>query len=268
MNTFDSKNAYWDFARSVRNERRWIFDEKAANFLAATRAASKSRVLPLKSGHRLCRVQVGSVFAPVNEMGAEEEHPLPSERMVPDPKYIRHGGRANPSGFAYLYLAATPETALAEMRPWVGEALTLAIFEIKKDIKVVVCRTGAEDWEERLFEENPTAGEIEKYVWNDISRAFARPVSREDQESVYLPTQILAEAFKAEGFNGLAYRSSLERGTNLVLFDLNVAKQLPHRFVYKLKKVRYDFEADSNHAIYLEKDGKGRSITEIHTESP
>jgi hypothetical protein len=105
--------------------------------------------------------------------------------------------------------------------------------------------------------------------WNDISTAFARPVNREDQESAYLPTQILAEAFKAEGFDGLAYRSGLERGTNIVLFNARVAKQT-YRFAYTLPKVRYDFKAVPNYAIWRKnkKTGVGQGIVEINTESP
>jgi RES domain-containing protein len=267
MNAFESKDAYWDFARTVRTERRFIFDGKAGNFLAAVREASKSRVQLLKSGHPLWRAQVGSKFAPANKMGIEEEHPYPKARMIPKPKFVKDGSRANPTGFAYLYLASTPETALAEMRPWVAESVTLAIFEIKKNIQIVVCRAGAENWEERLFEKRPSAMKIDQYVWNDISTAFARPVNREDQENAYLPTQILAEAFRAEGFDGLAYRSGLERGTNIVLFNVHVAK-LTHRFVYTLKKVRYDFEAAPNYGIYRKKDGTYQCLTEIQTESP
>ena len=58
------------------------------------------------------------------------------------------------------------------MRPSVAESLTLAIFEIKKDIQLVVCRAGTENWEERLFEKNPSATKLDLYVWNDISNAF------------------------------------------------------------------------------------------------
>ncbi len=267
MKSFQSKNAYWDFAKIVRTDRRFIFDGKAGKFLAAVRAASKSRVRSLKSGSCLYRAQVGSAFAPENDMGIEEEHPHPPERMIPDPKKAR-SGRANPSGFAYLYLATNENTALAEMRPWVGESLTLAIFRIKKKIKIVDCQAGAENWGERLFDEKPSAEKLDKYVWNDISKSFSRPVNREDQESAYLPTQILAEAFKAEGFDGLAYRSGLERGTNVVLFNVQVAN-LIHRFVYTLKKVRYDFEAVPNYGIYRKKkDGAHHYLTEIQTESP
>ena len=267
MSAFESKNAYWDFTKTVRTERRFIFDGKAGNFLVAVRAASKSRVRILKSGHLLWRAQIGSRFAPENEMGIEEEHPYPKARMLPDSKYIKNGLRASPSGFAYLYLATDERTALAEMRPWVGESITLATFKIKKSIKIVDCQPGPENWGERLFDEKPSTEKVDKYVWNDISKAFSRPVNREDQESAYLPTQILAEAFKAEGFDGLAYRSGLERGTNVVLFNVRVAK-LIHPFVYTLKKVRYDFEAVPNFGIYRQKDGDGQYIAEIHTESP
>jgi hypothetical protein len=93
VKNFESKHAYWDFAKIVKTERRFICDGKAGNFMAAVRAASKSRVYPLKSGTCLYRAQVGSEFAPENEMGIEEEHPLPTARMVPDPKYTKRGGR-------------------------------------------------------------------------------------------------------------------------------------------------------------------------------
>jgi hypothetical protein len=266
MSVFESGYGYWDFARTVRNERRWVFEGKARNFLSALRAASKSRAYQLKSGSRLWRAQVGFRLRE-DEHGGESEHPLPEDRMVPDPRYIKNGGRANPPGFAYLYLANTPETALAEMRPWVGESLTLAIFELQQDVCLVVCRPGPENPPYWLFEEKPSAEELGKYVWNDISKAFGRPVGREDQESAYVPTQILAEAFKAEGFDGLAYGSGLERGTNVVLFDVCVAK-LTRRFLYTLKKVRYDFEAVPDYAIYRRRPDGLHAQGDIHTESP
>ncbi len=273
MSTFESKYDYWEFAQLVKNERRWILDGKAANFLNAVRESSKSRARLLKSGSPLFRAQLGSDFAPwrrgdgEDETGIEEEHPLQKDRMIPNPKFIKSPGRVNPPGFAYLYLANDPGTALAEMRPWVGESLTIAVFEIQRDIKLVACQEQAENLGERILVENPPAEKVELYVWNDITRAFARPVNREDQESAYVPTQILAEAFKVEGFDGLAYQSSLSRGTNLALFDKQVAK-LVDSYVYTLKKVRYDFEAVPNYGIYLKKPEGREYLGEIHTESP
>ena len=226
----------------------------------------------VKPKKRLFRAQSGSGTAtrpgPDGEdMGVDVEVPLPEGHMIPDPKLIKNGGRANPPGFAYLYLATDPETALAEMRPWLREHLTLALFEVQREIKLVVCRPGNEDIFERLFEENPSVEKVTQYVWNDIGRAFARPVSKDDQQSAYIPTQILAEVFKAQGFDGLAYRSSLARGTNVVLFDVKAAK-LTRRYLYCLKKARYGFEAAPDFAIYRTKDGKSELALELHTDTP
>lgn len=269
MNTFESKNAFWDFARTVQSDRRFIFDGKSGDFIAAVRAASKSRAYFLKSGTPLFRAQAGSEFSIEEEKGVEWEHPLSKARMIPNPKFTSRGGRANPPGFAYLYLATNENTALAEMRPWVGETLTLAIFKMKKKIKLVICRAGKENLGDRIFEENPSKEMLDSFVWNDISGAFSRPVNREDQESAYLPTQILAEAFKAEGFDGLAYQSGLERGTNVVLFNPRNAR-VTRRFAYTLKKVQYEFEAVPNYAIWRsDKETKrGRGICKISTQSP
>jgi hypothetical protein len=266
MNAFEPDYGYWHFARTVLDERRWVFDGKSGNFLAAVRAASKSRGYPVKAGHRLWRAQDGCRFEP-DEKGGEWQHPLLEDRMVPNPQYIKKGGRANPPGFAYLYLADSPKTALAEMGRWVGQSLTLATFELRQDVNLVVCRAGPEHATDRFFEEKPSPVKLSKYVWNDISEAFSRPVSREDREIAYVPTQILAEAFKADGFDGLVYRSGLERGSNVVLFNKDIAK-LIHRYVYTVKKVCYDFEAAPYHEIHLKKPDGLEAMTEIHTESP
>lgn len=156
---------------------------------------------------------------------------------------------------------------MAEMRPWLGAWLSVSLFEVQRNLKLVVCQEEAEDFAERLFDENSSSGEIDKYIWNDISKAFSRPVNRDDLESEYLPTQILAEVFKVEGFDGIAYRSSLAKGTNVVLFDRNVAKPRKHNYLYQFKKVGYTFVADSQFAIRVKKDGVSQDLGEITSES-
>jgi RES domain-containing protein len=108
--------------------------------------------------------------------------------MIVDRKLMKgDGGRANPPGIPYLYLATDPGTALAEMRPSVGQGMTVASFQIKKTVTVVLCRAGEGDWEEAIFSENPSPQAVDKHVWNDISWAFSRPVRREDEASAYAP---------------------------------------------------------------------------------
>ena len=59
----------------------------------------------------------------------------------------------------------------------------------------------------------------EEAVWTDIDNAFARPVNRADDHGEYVPTQILAELFRDEGFDAIVYRSQFDGGINLVCFD-------------------------------------------------
>jgi hypothetical protein len=272
MAAFLKADAYHKFARLVRTERRWVFDGPAKAFLDTVRTTSASHAQTLAAGRQLYRAQSGCRTAARSQedgadSGIEDDVPLPEDYMVPDPKYIKTGGRANPAGFAYLYLATSPETAMAEMRPWLHEYLTVALFELTRQVRLAVCRAEKEDIYARLFEKDPPPEQITEYVWNDIGRAFARPVSKEDQQAAYIPTQILAELFKVEGFDGLAYRSGLDCGMNVVLFDVKAAR-LVRRYLYRLTKVRYEFEAAPDFAIYCTKAGKGELLHEIHSETP
>lgn len=262
MSAFASGNAYLEFVATVSSRRRWIMDAKGESFLSAVRATAEKRVQTINAGHGFYRAQLGCDLEQRDD-GSEWEHPWPPARMIPNPKFIKSSGRANPAGFAYLYLATNHATALAETRPWLNESVTLAIFGLKKSARLVVCQAQPEDILHRYLQKEHSPTEIEQYVWNDIGHAFARPVDRDDHQSAYIPTQIIAEAFKAEGFDGLAYRSSLSQGVNVVLFDPNSA-ELTHRFAYTLKRVRYDFDAVPNYAISW---SGGSIVNKIETDS-
>jgi hypothetical protein len=81
-----------------------------------------------------------------------------------------------------------------------------------------------------------------------------------------VPTQILAETFKAEGFDGVEYRSGLAKEINVVLFDAGAAKPL-RTYLYSLKQVKYTFTGDQ-FAIQLQKDRADQVLTELTSESP
>ena len=68
------------------------------------------------------------------------------------------------------------------------------------------------------------------------------------------------------GFDGVAYKSHLGSGINVVLFNIDAAS-LGRRHVYSLKKVRYEFEAEPPYQIYLKKGGVGKDLMRIVTES-
>ena len=57
----------------------------------------------------------------------------------------------------------------------------------------------------------------------------------------YVPTQIIAELFKSNGFNGVFYKSALSEGLNLVLFDINAATMV-NCFVFSVREIKFSFD--------------------------
>jgi RES domain len=146
--------------------------------------------------------------------------------MIPNPLLVSEG-RANPRGIAYLYLSTDEETAMSEVRPWIGSILSLALFTIAQDLKIVNF-SKSHGQRPALLETiigEPVKQEISvKQVWQDIDNAFSAPVSKDEDATAYVPTQIIAEFIRNRGFDGIAYKSTLtESGHNIVLFDPTTA---------------------------------------------
>lgn len=139
---------------------------------------------------------------------------------APPPECVKRGGRANPAGIAYLYLASNEETALAEVRAEPGNEVTLAKFEIEETARI------ADLTDLQKIHVDPLGHESLKYEINrrGLLRRFAdtlsRPVTDDEHEIDYVPTQYLAEFFLTRKFDGICFSSSLaSSGKNIVLFD-------------------------------------------------
>jgi hypothetical protein len=87
-------------------------------------------------------------------------------------------------------------------------------------------------------------------VWTDINSAFSEPVERGDDSLDYVPTQIIAETFKLNGFDGIAYKSGYgEDGFNVALFDA-AAADLVNCQLYQIKDVSVELsEQDSPYFV-------------------
>lgn len=230
MPTFKSYGAFDEFARRVRSERRFALDPESRMFLRDVRDSAKARVKILKTGHPLWRAQVGSECfdMELSELEVEFIGPCSAKRMIPDPKLVGDG-RLNPRGIAYLYLAEDEPTAIAEVRPWLGALVSVAKFELLRDCKVLDCASTKRrplfgmKFVDRVFTA-PPENEWDEVVWGRISYAFAEPTDPHDSNLTYAPTQILAEALRDEGYDGVLYQSSMRsRGVNVALFDVSSA---------------------------------------------
>jgi hypothetical protein len=85
----------------------------------------------------------------------------------------------------------------------------------------------------------------EQIAWGDIAHALSRPVTPDEPVTEYVPTQILAEAFRAHGYDGLVYKSLLGDGLNIALFDCDAA-ELINCGLYETNAVSFKFDQCSN----------------------
>jgi hypothetical protein len=93
-------------------------------------------------------------------------------------------------------------------------------------------------------------------VWSDINRAFSQPVARNDDVADYAPTQVLAEAFRNSGYDGIVYSSKLGIGKNVAVFDLN-AGAVADCQLYRVEAVNLKFEEASPSYTW---DASGRHV--------
>lgn len=118
--------------------------------------------------------------------------------------------RANPSGIRVLYLAEDEKTAIYEVRPFISQEVSVAQFELTKDLKIFdFCKHVLKQDEPK----NSLLLQMLSVLFSEITH---------ENEMDYLPSQYLCSYIHELGFDGIRFESSLNRdGKNIVLFDVN-----------------------------------------------
>ena len=253
MNGFKSPFVYRSFANAIKMGPRFIHTQEVTAFLEAVVRGSEDRKIEVPPETLFWRAQMGNDRrSRSKEAGRqwEEEIPHGPERMVPQPRLVKEG-RINPRGIAYLYLAVDKETAVSEVRPFVGALVTVAWFRTTRALTLVgLSRETTSDgppvrgmlwWASRTAEGGPPPQEeIDRTVWANIDSAFSQPVDPTDEHLSYVPTQVIAESLMAAGFDGVIYRSGLNPdGYNLALFDVDSAEFLGSQLV-RVNQVEFE----------------------------
>jgi len=237
--SFKSWNSYWEFSNSVNTKRRYILDEESKCFLNSIKDTCKDRIKTIPISKSLWRAQIGCDYRPINE---DYDDPIPFniERMKPKIDFASEG-RANPKGITYLYVAENRETAMAEVRPSLGEIISIGELNSTKELKIIDFSVHRG----KFYVKKPTQEDINEAVWRDMDKAFSIPVRNNGFNSDYVPTQVIAEFIKSLGYDGIEYKSSLAEGKNITLFDLESAN-FSECDIFKLKKIDYQFSEEIN----------------------
>lgn len=239
--SFKSWQSYWTFSQEVTRGNRYIHNDAIKEFLSNVLDTSKAHVKIASPGSVFWRAQLGSEWL---EETVDEpiQLPLSPARMKPL-QYEAAEGRVNPKGIPCLYLATDQETAMAEVRPWLHSDISVWQFKTVRELRLIDCSVHAPKiggYRFVIFKE-PDKKAREKAVWADIDRAFSQPVTPSDKSSDYVPTQIIAELFKSNGFDGLLYKSSLADGVNLALFDIDAATTGNYALVCRVEEIKFSF---------------------------
>lgn len=248
--TFKSWRSYFDFKEVVYRKNRYILDDESQDFLNSLIETCSDRERKIEAGATLWRAQNGHSWYSYCQEDPETKEvvhvgdfpcPFPEERMKPLVDSAVEG-RANPKGIPYLYVATDKNTAMSEVRPWLGAIISIAQLKIERNLKVLDFSVEhGEKHKFNLYFKEPTSEEKIKAVWRDIDNAFSEPTQDSDMKSDYAPTQIISEYVKSKGYDGIAYKSSLADGHNIALFDIDSATVV-RRTVYKASGIKFDFE--------------------------
>lgn len=249
--SFKSWRSYLTFRHAVDTKQRFILDEESIGFLNSIVDTYGERERTIKEGSIVWRAQNGhswrSDYQTDPDTGEEihiDDFPCPfqTDRMKPLSDSAAEG-RANSKGIPHLYVATDKETAMAEVRPWLGAILTVAYLKITKDLKIIdfSVEHGNSSFNLEYIFEDPTNEETIKAVWSDIDNAFSKPTKASDIKSEYAPTQIISELIRSKGYDGIAYKSSLAEGHNICLFDLDSA-EIVKCLIFEPTRLNFEFK--------------------------
>lgn len=139
----------------------------------------------------------------------EDTKPYISSDIGMPPSEFCGVGRLNPKGIRVFYLAGSREAAVAEVRPNIGNIITIGRFNTIKDMNIVKFqRKGAvishkDEWK------CGKSTEFILYFSTYLSIGFSKIINSKDKELEYLPTQAFAEYCKKLGIDGISFSSSV-----------------------------------------------------------
>lgn len=160
------------------------------------------------------------------------------------PICISSEGRNNIVGASYLYLADEKYTACAEIAPTIRGMVSLAEFEILKDLNIInFCDGIPEYFKPDLIEKYKVSpNKIIQEIFRDFSR-----VHRKD--ATYYVTQYISDYIRKAGYDGIKYRGAANYGTNYTIFNCHKSniKFIESKIIatYGVEYEFYDIESEA-----------------------
>lgn len=170
-------------------------------------------------------------------IGSECGRPYFGSDIAAPPPHLARGDRVSVSGQRVLFLADSRETAIAEVRPAIGDLISSAAFVLPEAVRVV-------DLTPRESPRGTVAARLEQLrratLAREIGHEFSLPVGSCGTKH-YLFTQYVARLIERGGSAGIRYPSAqFAGGFNLVLFDPGRAGDPMEPALTRLQGIRYE----------------------------
>ncbi|WP_313185095.1 RES family NAD+ phosphorylase [Lacrimispora sp.] len=171
-----------------------------------------------------------------------DENGIKKEEMGPPPAKKATAGRANSAGISCLYLSNNIVTTLHEIRARDLDHVSMASFKPCRELNIVDLSNldNISPFSQGSFDYEWFA--INMSILKKISTEIAKPLRRQDSDLDYLPAQYISDFVKSLGFDGICYRSSLNKGgLNYAFFDYKKFKCIDVK-LYHIKSMNYEVE--------------------------
>ena len=159
---FGDMSAFESLHRDLRFRNRFTPSSAAIHLVEELiKYASRLHVTDLRAGQKFYRAR----YHPFQWNEIRVDSFSPEEMTAPPPEKATQG-RLNLEGIPYLYVATDESTAIAEVRPWQGAAVSMAYLRLERDLRVVnFCRSVSKEVEGIELEEGEQGA---KFTWDMV----------------------------------------------------------------------------------------------------
>jgi hypothetical protein len=142
------------------------------------------------------------------------------DKMGKPPSKIAKSGRANPFGISYLYTASDSQTAIAEVRPHVGDKVTIATFRPHQSLSLLDLRNPRKSVSPFSLGDDVLLDYFNELdLLCRLGEKLSKPILPKESDLEYLASQYLSEMIKHFEYDGVVFKSSVGPGYNIAFFD-------------------------------------------------
>ncbi|HEK2025180.1 RES family NAD+ phosphorylase [Proteus mirabilis] len=196
----------------------------------------------LKEEDELYRARVGYMDSKVaykdgfSRAGVKFYSPFCGDKISAVPPLNANEGRANRAGVSFLYCATNEYTTIAEVRPHPSDIVSIAKFKVNSDLKLFDL-----SYPHLIHYYHCETSMKELRTYATIAKIFniATPPSLKGR---YLVTQLIANAIRQLGYDGIIFSSTVGDGKNIVIFTPENASIVENsEYVVNINSVIYTF---------------------------